>query len=114
MTTPNDSDWPQPDKNSTNDELVVDIQHTREQLGQTIEALSQKFDLKAQARRKVHDANARANTQFAAVAARAGHLRARVMDAASNEPVNAAAVGAAVGIGIIAVMMAFGRWRRQR
>lgn len=42
-----------PDKDATADELESDIERTREQLGETVDALTQKLDFKSRGREKV-------------------------------------------------------------
>lgn len=58
MTTPTEPEGPA--KGAGADEIEADIERTREQLGETVEALAAKFDVKAQAQHKVHDATQRA------------------------------------------------------
>lgn len=117
MSTPSDPQWPQPGKDATSDELEVDIKHTREQLGETIDALSQKFDLKAQARHTLQDANRRAVTRFQTARGRAELVLAQAKDAATDahgtlKPV--VTVGAAVAVGTIAAVVVLVVWSRRR
>ncbi len=48
--TPTGPRVPPPGPDATPEELIADIEATRAELGDTVEALSQKFDVKAQAR----------------------------------------------------------------
>jgi hypothetical protein len=50
MTTPVDPEISESGADLSTDELEADIERTREELGRTVDALSQKFDVKAQAR----------------------------------------------------------------
>ena len=50
---------PEPGPDAGLDEIQTDIDQTRQQLGETVEALSAKLDVKAQARQKVDDTKAR-------------------------------------------------------
>jgi Protein of unknown function (DUF3618) len=53
MTTPAEPKISESGTDLSTDKLEADIERTREELGQTVDALSQKFDVKAQARHKV-------------------------------------------------------------
>ncbi|MFI8996728.1 DUF3618 domain-containing protein [Streptomyces sp. NPDC053542] len=87
----------------TPEELRERVEHTREELGRTVEELAAKADVKARAKEKAGDAKAKA--QEAAEDARAkvqdavGHSRARIQDstahAAQRGPVPVLVVGAA-------------------
>ncbi|GAB3260145.1 DUF3618 domain-containing protein [Arthrobacter pigmenti] len=68
MTTPDETTTDrvdtQPDgvaKGAGPEEIKADIERTRAELGQTVEALSSKLDVKAQARRMAADGKVRAN-----------------------------------------------------
>ena len=50
---------PEPGPDAGLDEIQTDIDQTRQQLGETVEALSAKLDVKAQARQTVDDTKAR-------------------------------------------------------
>ena len=103
MTATNDPEAPPPGKDASADEIVDDIEHTRERLGDTVDALSQKFDVKARAHRKIHDAKQRGS-----------HIAAEVKDAATDDggkPKRSVGAGlAAVAAGIVTVIV----WRRKR
>jgi hypothetical protein len=53
MTTPVEPEISESGLDLSTAELEADIERTREELGQTVDALSQKFDVKAQARLKL-------------------------------------------------------------
>jgi ElaB/YqjD/DUF883 family membrane-anchored ribosome-binding protein len=61
MTTPAPN--PEPGPTADVEELRADIEQTREQLGETVSALTDKLDVKARVEQKAHDvgASARAN-----------------------------------------------------
>ncbi|MFC6065382.1 DUF3618 domain-containing protein [Streptomyces ochraceiscleroticus] len=87
----------------TPEQLRERVEHTREELGRTVEELAAKADVKARAKEKAGDAKAKA--QEAAGDAKAkvqdavGHSRARLQDstahAAQRGPVPVLVVGAA-------------------
>ncbi len=55
MTNP-DEGKSEPGPDATVDDIQADIEATRDELGQTVEALSAKLDVSAQAKQKVDDA----------------------------------------------------------
>ncbi len=136
MTTPTGPETPPPGKDASADELEADIERTREDLGNTVDELTAKLDVKAQAQHKVQDAKAqaqhkvqdakaqaqhkvqdakqRATEQAHTVQVRVGHAAARAKETASDDrgkvkPV--ISVGAAV---VVAAVIAVVVWRRRR
>jgi len=136
VTTPTGPETPPPGKDASADELEADIERTREDLGNTVDELTAKLDVKAQAQHKVQDAKAqaqhkvqdakaqaqhkvqdakqRATEQAHTVQVRVGHAAARAKETASDDrgkvkPV--ISVGAAV---VVAAVIAVVVWRRRR
>ena len=114
MTTPNDPDLPPPGKDASVEEIESDIAQTRENLGDTVDELTQKLDVKAQAQHKVHDIKERAGEQVHTAQVRGGealsHAKATVTnDQGKVKPV-VPVVGAAVLVAVLAVVL----WRRRR
>lgn len=136
MTTPTGPETPPPGKDASADELEADIERTREDLGNTVDELTAKLDVKAQAQHKVQDAKAqaqhkvqdakaqaqhkvqdakqRATEQAHTVQVRVGHAAARAKETASDDrgkvkPV--ISVGAAV---VVAAVIAVVVWSRRR
>lgn len=89
---------PEPPKGASADEIEAHIEHTREELGDTVEALSHKFDVKAQAQEKVAQAKGKADI-----------MADRVRESSPRPKALLAALGAAAAAvaGVIA-------WRRKR
>ena len=124
MTTHTGPETPPPGKDASADELEADIERTREDLGNTVDELTAKLDVKAQAQHKVQDAKAqaqhkvqdakqRATEQAHTVQVRVGHAAARAKETASDDrgkvkPV--ISVGAAV---VVAAVIAVVVWRRR-
>lgn len=75
---------PRPGNDAGADELVADIEVTRAELGDTVEALSEKFDVKAQTRRGVDDARRRATEQARAARQRGSEALTQVRQAATD------------------------------
>jgi hypothetical protein len=72
MSTPDNAPGPVPagaDEKPTVAELQADVEHTREQLGETVDALTAKLDVKSRAKEKV--ATTRLRLKDRTVAARA-------------------------------------------
>ena len=96
-----------PGPEATQEELVADIEATRAELGETVEALSQKFDVKAQARDAVDDARQRANAGFQ-----------QAKDAATDEHGNltpqARSIAIKVGASLAALILVRSIWKKVR
>jgi ElaB/YqjD/DUF883 family membrane-anchored ribosome-binding protein len=83
------------------EEIRSDISQTRDELGDTVEALAAKTDVKGQAKAKVESVKEKVSGAKDGAAARApssaGQGFDQVKGAAANNPVPAAAIGAFVG-----------------
>lgn len=90
---------PEPGPDAGVDEIQTDIAQTRQQLGESVEALSAKLDVKAQARQRVDDTKARAVDTARSARQKAGQAGPAVPALAFL------AIAAVVGIII---------WRRRR
>ncbi len=115
MTTPNDPDLPPPGTDAGVEEIESDIARTRENLGNTVDELTQKLDVKAQAQHKVHDIKERAGEQVHTAQVRGGealnHAKATVTNDQGKVTPAIPAVGAAV---LVAAALALVMWRRRR
>ncbi|MEO9221713.1 MAG: DUF3618 domain-containing protein [Mycobacteriaceae bacterium] len=115
MTTPNDPDLPPPGKDASVEEIEADIARTRENLGNTVDELTQKFDVKAQAQNKVQDIKERAEEQVHTAQVRGGealsHAKATATDEQGKVKPAIPAVGAVV---LVATVLALVIWRRRQ
>lgn len=84
------------------DEIEAHIAHTREELGRTVEALSHKLDVRAQAQRTVDDARHRA-----------GEIAGRVRGAAGR-PVAGLPVAVLAAGTVVAAAVGVLAWRSRR
>lgn len=113
MTTPGNHDRPEPDGQASAAEVEADIARTREELGETVDALTDKFNVKAQARNKTRDAADRAGQQVHAAQAQGARalteLKARVTDERGQLKPVVPAAAAALAVTVIAVVI----WRRR-
>lgn len=110
MTSPTDvppTGTPLPGKDADAAQLQADIERTRAELGSTVEALSEKLDVKKQAQNTVHDVTQRASEQARAVQARGGELYDRAKNAATDEQgAVTPTVAVAAGVAALAVVVA--------
>jgi len=115
MTSPNDPDRPPPGKDAGAEEIESDIARTRENLGNTVDELTQKFDVKAQAQNKVYDIKERVGEQVHTAQVRGGEALTRakttLIDDQGKVKPAIPAVGAAV---LVAAVLALVMWRRRR
>jgi hypothetical protein len=91
---------PEPGPDASIDEIQADIEQTRHELGQTVEALSDKLDVKERAREKVAETRDQVVEKADAVKHTATDNPQRTV------PIAAAVIGALV-VGIVV-------WRRRR
>jgi len=115
-----DRSAPEPGPDAGIEDLQSDIERTREQLGQTVAALSDKLDVKAQAKQKAADtrdrfaartkeAKERALNTAQTLRSKTAGVGAKMADAATDNqgsirpavPLAGIAVAAAVAIGIV-------------
>lgn len=106
-------DHSEPGPDASIDELEADLQHTREQLGETIDAIGAKLDVKSQMKDTVHHARANA-------ADSAAHAKQVVTDTVGGFAESDAAdtlrgqdwpkLAALGGVALVGVIL----WRRNR
>jgi hypothetical protein len=116
MTTPAEPDAAEPDAGLSADELQADIERTRAQLGNTVDALSEKLDVKAQTRHKVESLKQGGAAKVDAVRARSGEAATKARNAATDGH-GKPKTGLLAGAALAAVLLAAGAmvvWRRRR
>ena len=91
--------------------ILDDIDRTREQLGETIEALAAKADVQAQAKRKAAEAQAQARQRATEVAGTARRQASRAVAAAGGRP-QRVAVAVAAGAALLAGLLVIRKLRR--
>ena len=98
------------------EEIQAEIEQTRQELGETVDALSARLDVKTRAREKVAASRQQATDQWQHARERARDTVAQGKDAATDEhgslkPAVPAAAGAAA---LVAVAIGILVWRRRR
>ncbi len=119
MTTQPDPATPTVDGGSSNgtpatkDEIQADIEATRAQLGETVDLLAQKMDVKTRLKNGAAEASSRLRAQASAtsalVRAQAGPTRERIVAQVRANPV--VPVGAAAVVAVLATGLVV--WRRR-
>jgi len=116
MTTPAEPDASDPDAPLSADQLQADIERTREQLGNTVDALSEKLDVKAQTRHKMESLKQGGAATVDAVQVRSGEAATKTKNAATDEQ-GKPKTGVLAGAALAVVSLAAGAavvWRRRR
>ena len=113
MTDPN-SATPEPGPDVGVDDIHADIEATRHELGQTVEALTAKLDVKTQALQKVDDTKELIADKAQAVRAKASEVGSQVVDAATDDEGSVRPVVPAAALGLVAVIVGVVLWRRRK
>jgi hypothetical protein len=92
-------------------ELRADIEQTREQLGETVEALVAKMDVKARARQQASATAARARNMIATLPARATRPASQLTSQQASR-LSAGLAAAAVAMGLTGAWLLISRRRR--
>jgi chromosome segregation ATPase len=97
------------------DELQADIERTREDLAETVDALTAKLDLKSRAKQRMVDAKQRAAVQLDTAKGRTRALTARARNNATDAQGKPTPI-VLVGTGVAAALVALGvlLWSRSR
>ena len=107
------SNGEKPDK----EQLEAQIEETREQLGETVEALTAKLDVKGRTKARISETKDRAVGQVHVAQQRAVDLTHQAKDAATTEegkPTTAVSAGA-VGVAVAVVtLIALTIWRKRK
>lgn len=114
MTTPNIPDRPALGKDASAEEVEADIARTREELADTVDALTQKLDVKAQAQNKAYELKDRAGEQVHAARVQSGATLEQLKESAIDERGQLKPAVPAVAVGLVAVSLAVVIWRRRQ
>lgn len=113
MTDP-DSGTPEPGPGASVDDIQADIEATRNELGQTVEALTAKLDVKAQAQHKVDDTRELIADKAQAVRAKGSQVGSQVVDVATDDDGRVRPVFPVAALALVAVIVGVVIWRRRR
>lgn len=90
---------------STPDEIRADIQRTRAELGDTVQALAAKADVKTRARSAVRQAEVQARRTVNEAAEEVAKLPGKVAEGAQRVPAWVGGVAAALAVGALALVL---------
>lgn len=111
MSQPSSTPNGTPHALSETERLRAEIEHTREQLGETVQALAYKADVPARARDKLHETREAAELKARRVAAQAA---ATIPGPVRQRPAPVAAAVLAVLLGLLGLRLWRSRQRRNR
>ena len=113
MTDP-DPGTPEPGPGAGADDIRADIEATRHELGETVEALSAKLDVTHQAKQKVDDTREAIADRADALREKGSQVGARAVDVATDDAGVLRPVVPAAVLAIVAVVVGVVIWRRRR
>lgn len=99
------------------DQLQSQIEQTREELADTVDALGAKLDVKARAREKMSSTTEQARADLQAGRDRVVHVATNAVDAATDDngrPTPPVIVAASSAVVAAALVVGFVLWRRRR
>jgi MYXO-CTERM domain-containing protein len=104
----------EPGPDASAGDIKADIEATRDELGHTVEALSAKLDVKAQAKHKVDDTRILIADRAEAVRSKGSELGSRVVDVATDDQGSVRPVVPAAALAAVALVVGILVWRRRR
>jgi ElaB/YqjD/DUF883 family membrane-anchored ribosome-binding protein len=111
MTEPDQHPEPGPDAGI--DEIQADINRTRDQLGETVGALSSKLDVKQRAKEKATDTKELIAEKAHAVQAKGSELSATAVNLATDDKGSVKPVVPFTVVAAVAVILGIVIWRRR-
>jgi len=105
---------PEPGPDASVEDIQADIEATRTELGQTVEALTAKLDVKQQAKQKVDDTKELIANTADSLRAKGSEVGAQVVDAATDGEGSVRPVVPAAAFALIALLVGVVIWRRRR
>ncbi|MGF0224910.1 DUF3618 domain-containing protein [Dietzia natronolimnaea] len=114
MASPSYPDRPEPGAQASTAEVEADIARTREELGHTVDELTRKLDVKAQAKHKKQEVKDRVGQQVHSARAQGAQTFSDLKDAATDERGQLKPAVPAVAVGLAAMVIAVVIWRRRK
>jgi isopropylmalate/homocitrate/citramalate synthase len=105
---------PEPGPDASAADIKADIEATRDELGHTVEALSAKLDVKAQAKHKVDDTRELIADKAEVVRSKGSEVGSHVVDVATDDQGSVRPVVPAAALAIVAIVVGIVVWRRRR
>ena len=105
---------PEPGPDASVDDIHADIEATRDELGQTVAALTAKLDVGAQAQQKVDDTKERIAEKADALRSKGSEVGSQIVGAATDDQGAVRLVIPAAALGLLAVIVGVVLWRRRR
>lgn len=112
-TADNGPNRPAPGPDASISDVEADIARTREELAETVGALTDKLDVKAQAQHKAHEVTQRASEQLHSAQVQGSAVLEQVRDSATDVQGNIRPV-VPVLAGAVVALVVFVIWRRKR
>jgi hypothetical protein len=104
---------PEPASDASVDEIQEDIDATRGELGETVEALSAKLDVKHQAKQKIDDTKNVIADKVQTVRSKGSDVGSHVVDAATDDEGSVRPVVPIAALALIAAIVGVLIWRRR-
>jgi ElaB/YqjD/DUF883 family membrane-anchored ribosome-binding protein len=104
---------PEPGPDADINEIQADIERTRDQLGETVGALSSKLDVKQRAKQKATDTKELIAEKAHAVQAKGSELSASAVNVATDEKGSVKPVVPFTVVAVVAVMLGIVIWKRR-
>jgi Protein of unknown function (DUF3618) len=105
---------PEPGPDASLDEIQADIEATRHALGQTVEAVSAKLDVKQRVGDKVDDAKGLVAEKAHALQAKGSDLGSQAMRAATDDKGSVRPIVPVAAFAVPAVIVGILLWKRRR
>jgi hypothetical protein len=105
---------PEPGPDAGVEDIQADIEATRNELGQTVEALSAKLDVKHQAMQKVDDTKKLIANRAQTVRSKGSEVGSRVVDAVTDDEGSIRPVVPVAALALVTAIVGVVIWRRRR
>jgi MYXO-CTERM domain-containing protein len=104
----------EPGAGASADDIKADIEATRHELGETVEALTARLDVKQQAKQKVDDTKKSIAESADSLLAKGSEVGAQVAEVATDDQGTVRPVVPVAAMALLAVVVGIILWRRRR
>lgn len=105
---------PEPGPDASVDEIQADIEATRHALGQTVEAVSARFDVKQRVGDKMDDAKGLLAEKSHALQAKGSDIGSHVVGAATDDEGSVRPIVPVAALSVLAIIVGILLWKRRR